>query len=75
MIGLIRFRNQHGAFAGEFGLPPCSSEQLVMEWKTATEFARLEVRLPELQAELVFSTPAGIERRSLWPAGTGAGIS
>ena len=46
-----------------------------MEWKTATEFARLEVSLRALEATLVYSTPTGIERRPLWPAGTGVAIS
>jgi sucrose phosphorylase len=75
LMDLIRFRNRHGAFAGEFGLPPCSNEELAMEWKTATEFARLEVHLREVEADLVYSTPTGIEHRSLWPAGTSVAIS
>jgi len=65
LMELIRFRNRHGAFAGEFGLPPCSGEELVMEWKTATEFARLEVSLRELAADLVYSTATGVEHRCL----------
>lgn len=67
LMDLIRFRNRHGAFSGEFALPPCSDRELVMEWKTATEFARLEVNLAELSAALIYSTPAGMERQPLWP--------
>lgn len=75
LMKLIRFRNLHGAFEGEFALPPCSDEELVMEWKLGTEFARLEVGMRQLEATLVFSTPTGIERRPLWPAGTGVASS
>jgi len=58
-INLIKFRNQHPAFSGEFSLPQCSNEQLVMEWQSGAEFARLEVTLSTLEAVITFSTESG----------------
>jgi sucrose phosphorylase len=72
LLDLIRFRNQHAAFAGEFSLPECGGSELVMQWKDGAEFARLEVNLAELRAEIVCSGPAGIERRAVAPANRAA---
>ena len=65
LIDLIRFRNEHAAFSGEFHLPDCDKESLEMEWRTGAEFARLQVNLPTLQAEIFYSTPSGQERWSV----------
>lgn len=65
LLELIRFRNQHAAFNGEFHLPASGDESLAMEWRSGGEFARLQVNLPALQAEIVYSTPGGQESRSL----------
>jgi sucrose phosphorylase len=59
LIKLIKFRNDHAAFSGEFRLPNYPTEKLVMEWRSGVEFARLEVTLPTLDAIIVFSTEAG----------------
>lgn len=69
LIDLIRFRNEHAAFSGEFHLPACGDQSLVIEWRAGADFARLQVSLPALQGEIVFSTPAGQERRSLTSPG------
>jgi sucrose phosphorylase len=58
-INLINFRNQHPAFSGEFRLPQCSNKQLVMEWQSGSDFARLELALPTLEAVTTFSTRSG----------------
>jgi sucrose phosphorylase len=65
LMELIRFRNEHAAFGGEFHLPSSDDESLVMEWRAGAEFARLEVNLPTLQAQIVCSTPSGPATRSL----------
>jgi len=71
-IDLIRFRNEHVAFAGEFHLPECAQEMLVMEWRTDTDFARLEVDLAKLKAEIVYSTEDGQKSRAVTNAGESA---
>jgi sucrose phosphorylase len=70
LIELIRFRNTHPAFSGDFALPQCSERELIMEWRAGAEFARLEVDVPALQGRLAYSTRSGTERRPL-PNGTG----
>lgn len=62
LMHLIRFRNQHPAFAGEFSLPESGDEGLVMEWRNGAEFARLSVYLPDLQAAIVYSSADGQQR-------------
>jgi sucrose phosphorylase len=62
LLQLIRFRNEHAAFKGEFYLPDCGDEGLVMEWRAGEEFARLNVYLPDLHTDIVYSSAEG-ERR------------
>jgi sucrose phosphorylase len=62
---LIRFRNSHPAFAGEFVLPDCPDRELILEWRAGAAFARLEIDLAALDASLTYSTPGGTERRRL----------
>ena len=59
LLELIKFRNQHVAFSGEFHLPECSDRKLVMEWQAGADFARLEVDLTTLEAAIVYSSPGG----------------
>lgn len=58
-INLIKFRNQHPAFSGEFCLPESSQEKVVLEWQSGIEFVRLELDLPTLDAIISFSTKSG----------------
>jgi sucrose phosphorylase len=74
LMDLIRFRNEHVAFSGEFQLPQCSPETLVMEWRAGADFARLEVDLPKLEAAIVYSTASGESRRAV-ACTAGAAIS
>jgi sucrose phosphorylase len=71
LIDLIRFRNTHPAFLGEFTLPACPERELIMEWRAGSQFARLEVDLPDLHGHLVYSTADGTRRRPV-PEGLGA---
>jgi sucrose phosphorylase len=62
LMELIRFRNTHPAFAGEFHLPPCPDHELTMEWKTGADFARLRVDLREMAGTVEHSAAAGPAR-------------
>jgi sucrose phosphorylase len=62
LMDLIRFRNRHPAFAGDFQLPPCSDRELAMEWKAGADFARLEVDLRTMAAAIECSTADGPAR-------------
>ena len=62
LMDLIRFRNTHPAFAGDFYLPPCSDQELAMEWKAGAEYARLELDLRSMAAEIEYSTADGLAR-------------
>src|SRR5437016_2972102 len=68
LLELIRFRNRHAAFQGEFNLPNCSDRELVMEWRSDAEFARLEVDLAATSAVIVCSTPLGAAQYPVGPA-------
>lgn len=72
---LIRFRNEHPAFGGEFQSPPCADHEVVMEWRAGGEFARLEVDLREPVAAIAYSTPNGTARRSVAPAAADVEVS
>jgi sucrose phosphorylase len=72
---LIRFRNEHPAFGGEFQSPLCADHEVVMEWRAGAEFARLEVDLRGPVAAIAYSTPNGTARRSVAPAAADVEVS
>ena len=45
LFDLIRFRNTHPAFAGDFHLLPCDDQSIQIEWRRDAEWARLSVDL------------------------------
>jgi sucrose phosphorylase len=45
LFELIRFRNTHPAFAGDFSLLPCMDHQIAIEWRNKEHWARLNVDL------------------------------
>jgi len=45
LFDLIRFRNTHPAFTGEFRLLPCSDHEFAVEWRNNAHWARLNVDL------------------------------
>jgi sucrose phosphorylase len=69
LVELIRFRNEHPAFAGEFQVVASPDERLVLEWRRDAEWARLEVDLPSLTAVISCSTPHGTESRPVSTSG------
>jgi len=62
LIELIRLRNEHAAFAGEFHVPETGDDELVLEWKNGDAYARLEISLPEAAASIDYSTATGRAR-------------
>ena len=50
LFDLIRFRNIHPAFAGDFGLLPCSDREVAIEWRNGPHRARLNVDLEAMTA-------------------------
>jgi sucrose phosphorylase len=45
LFELIRFRNSHPAFAGDFNLLPSSDREIAIEWRNNAHWARLNVDL------------------------------
>ena len=68
LLELIRFRNEHPAFQGEFRVVPSPDSELVMEWNAGSDFARLHVNLAETRSGIECSTARGPAHRSVWPA-------
>jgi sucrose phosphorylase len=61
LLDLIRFRNTHPAFSGDFQ----TSGDLVLEWTSGNEFARLHVDLQSMTARIEHSTPQGTARKEV----------
>jgi sucrose phosphorylase len=59
LIDLIRLRNKHPAFGGEFQLLPTGDDQLGMRWQKAHDWAELRVTLASRDYQLRFSTEDG----------------
>lgn len=59
LFELIRFRNAHPAFAGDFHLLPCDDASLGLEWRRAGAWARLKVDLKTMSATVAHSSPTG----------------
>ena len=67
---LIRFRNEHPAFGGEFQVHSFSQSSLVMEWRKEMDWARLDVEFRDRRAAISYSSSAGDQKWVL--AGRGA---
>ena len=65
LVDLIRFRNSHPAFAGDFQIHNSDHSSLVMEWRKNSEWARLEVDLADRGAVITYSDPAGDQTKAL----------
>ena len=50
LFELIRFRNTHPAFAGEFRLLPCKDHEVAIEWRNNEHWARLNVDLKTMNS-------------------------
>jgi sucrose phosphorylase len=59
LLGLIRFRNAHPAFAGDFQVHDSDNSSLVLEWRKDTDWVRLDVDLAGRRAVISYSDRAG----------------
>ena len=59
LFELIRFRNTHPAFAGDFQLRACDDRSIQMEWRGDADWARLSVDLKTMSATIVHSSARG----------------
>jgi len=62
LFDLIRFRNTHAAFEGEFHLLPCDDTSIRIEWRRDAEWARLSIDLESMSASIAYSTE-GADRK------------
>lgn len=59
LFELIRFRNTHAAFGGDFHLHNSDDNSLAMEWRKAADWARLDIDLCNRYAAISYSGRAG----------------
>jgi sucrose phosphorylase len=59
LFGLIRFRNTHPAFAGEFRLLPSADHEIHVMWRNGDQWARLEADLKASAATVFHSATGG----------------
>jgi sucrose phosphorylase len=73
LLDLIRFRNAHPAFGGEFQIHNSDHSSLVMEWRKRAHWARLDVDLAAGHAVILHSDRSGRHKKMLVaPATVGA---
>jgi sucrose phosphorylase len=58
---LIRFRNQHPAFDGDFSCPAAADHVLALRWRKGDDVAALEVDLRERRTTIRATGPRGME--------------
>lgn len=68
LLDLIRFRNTHPAFAGEFHLLPSADHQIHIQWQNGDQWARLEADLKATVATVFHSDTSGDRRFAVAPA-------
>jgi len=71
LFDLIRFRNTHPAFSGDFHLLPCDDQSIRIEWRRDAEWARLSVDLETMSASIAHSAAGGPNEFSI---ATGAAL-
>jgi sucrose phosphorylase len=59
LIAMIRLRNKHPAFGGEFHLLPTGDEALAMRWQKGDDWAELKLTLSSRDYQLRFSAEEG----------------
>ncbi len=55
LFELIRFRNTHPGFAGDFHLYPTPDHEIKVEWRSGEAWARLDVNLTTMEADITAS--------------------
>lgn len=60
LFSLIRFRNSHAAFQGEFSSPPGNDNELILRWHKDAEFTELTITFGEnINYQLIASDESG----------------
>jgi sucrose phosphorylase len=62
LFELIRLRNEHPAFAGEFFCGNQDANVLSLTWRNDVEFAHLQINFVTRSAQLIFSAAEGGSR-------------
>jgi sucrose phosphorylase len=75
LIALIRLRNEHPAFGGEFKLCDSGPETLLMSWTEGERWTQLEVNLASAEFNLTASAETGVERPAFGSSSSPAGSS
>ncbi len=65
LLSLIRFRNAHAAFNGEFSIEPSEAHALSLTWRKGNEWASLDVDLAKPSAVISFTSGTAIKRHEL----------
>jgi len=65
LLDLIRFRNMHPAFGGDFQVLSSDSNSISMEWRKHRDWARLDVDLAARHAVISHSDPSGDQGKML----------
>src|SRR5688572_227207 len=68
LFELIRFRNTHAAFAGEFNLLPCGDQDISLEWRNGSESAQLTVDFKSMHGAITYSADDQERRIALVPS-------
>jgi sucrose phosphorylase len=61
LMALIRFRNNHPAFQGQFELLPSAEHSLSIRWQLGGHFADLQVNFAQRSAHLNYSDASGAQ--------------
>jgi sucrose phosphorylase len=64
-LDLIRFRNAHPAFGGDFQVHNSNHSSISMEWRGHRDWARLDVDLAARHAVISHSDPSGDQTKAL----------
>jgi len=67
LVSLLKLRNRHLAFSGEFRVVPSRDDQLVLEWRKESHWSCLEVELAKPSAVITCSTSGADQtNRVVW---------
>jgi sucrose phosphorylase len=56
LFELVRFRNTHPAFSGEFHLLPSAEHEIHIQWRSDTDWAHLQVDLRATRGTISYSS-------------------
>ncbi len=62
LLALIRLRNTHPAFEGDFCLLDSPPDVLALRWSYGQEFAELRIHFPSAAHQLTYSVPFGAQQ-------------